>query len=85
MSEWQSGTVTHVYCELCSKHKLKSLRNFSPSFVNGITGSSLKIDNVVKHSKSDMHTRAVNMLKKPKTMDEIFGKISIGRALSISL
>ena len=48
-SEWlcydgQSSTVTHVYCELCSKHadKLKYLRNFSPSFVNGINGSSLK-------------------------------------------
>ena len=49
LSEWlcydgQSGTVTHVYCELCSEHddKLKSLHNFSPSFMNGITGSSLK-------------------------------------------
>ena len=46
LSEWlhydgQSGTVTCVYCELCSKHadKLKSLRNFNPFFVNGITGS----------------------------------------------
>ena len=53
----QLGTLTRVYCELCSEHddKLKSLRNFSPSFVNGITGSSFKKDNVVKHSKSDMH------------------------------
>ena len=40
----QPDTVTRVYCELCSKHadKLKSLRNYSPSVVNGITGSSLK-------------------------------------------
>ena len=44
LSEWlrydeQSGTVTRMYCELCSKHddKLKSLHNFSPSFMNGIS------------------------------------------------
>ena len=74
LSEWlcydgQSDTMTRVYCQLCSKHddKLKSLCNFSPSFVNGITGSSLNKDNVVKLSKSDTHTRAVIMSKKPKT------------------
>ena len=49
LSEWlrydeQSGIVTRMYCELCSKHadKLKSLHIFSPSFMNGITGSSVK-------------------------------------------
>ena len=51
LGEWlrydeESGCVTRVYCELCSKHsdKLKSLRNFSPAFVGGVTGSALKKD-----------------------------------------
>ena len=76
--------MTRVYCELCSKHsdKLKSLRNFSPAFVGGVTGSALKKDNVVKHSKSDMHTRAVSMSRKPKTRNDIFRDTPIGRALA---
>ena len=89
LGEWlrydeQSGCVTHVYCELCSKHsdKLKSLCNFSPTFVGGITGSVLIKDNVIKHSKSDMHTRAVNMSRKPKTRNDIFRATPIGRALA---
>ena len=76
--------VTRVYCELCSKHsdKLKSLCNFSPAFVGGVTGSALKKDNVVKHSKSDMHTRAVSMSRKPKTRNDIFRATPIGRSLA---
>ena len=50
--------------------------------MNGITGSSLKKDNVVKHSKSGTHTSSVNMSKNPKMTDEIFGRTPIGRALS---
>ena len=79
-----SGCVTRVYCELCTTHadSLRALRNFSPSFIYGITGGALKKDNVVKHSKSDMHTKAVNLSKNPKTVDEIFRSTPIGRALS---
>ena len=39
------GCGTHTQCDLCTKQK--TLCNFSSLFVNGITGSGLKKDNVV--------------------------------------
>ena len=38
--------VRCAYCVLCAKHRerLRSFRNFSDAFVNGITGSALKRD-----------------------------------------
>ena len=90
LSEWlcydgQSGNVTCVYCELCSKHadKLKYLCNFSPSFVNGITGSPLK-KTTLSSIQNRTHTRSVNMSKKPKMIDEIFGTTPIGKPLVCS-
>ncbi|KAJ8376800.1 hypothetical protein SKAU_G00073800 [Synaphobranchus kaupii] len=52
--------VVKIQCALCSKHKakLKGLRNFSPAFVNGIEGNSLKKDNAKKHFQSEMHQKA---------------------------
>ena len=89
LNEWlryeeTSGNVTRVFCDLCMKHadKLKSLRNFSPAFVNGISGSALKKDNVIKHLKSDMHARAVSLSHQPKSRDEIFRATPIGRAIA---
>ncbi|KAJ8279852.1 hypothetical protein COCON_G00069180 [Conger conger] len=52
--------VVAIKCALCSKHKakLEGLRNFSPAFINGIEGNSLKKDNVKKHFQSEMHQKA---------------------------
>ena len=55
------------FCELCHKHRdrLRAIRNFSSAFIDGVTGSALKKDNVAKHKKSDMHSKAVNMERMP--------------------
>ena len=54
------------FCELCHKHRdrLRAIRNFNSAFIDGVTGSALKKDNVVKHKKSHMHSKAVNMERK---------------------
>ena len=58
-----TGDVVLIRCDLCARHegKLRALRNFSASFVKGITGNALKKDNVVKHGKSDMNRKAVDL------------------------
>ena len=63
-SEKATGAaVTLIFCQLCRQHEssLRGLRNFSRSFVDEISGTALKKDNVVKHSKSDMHSKVVGM------------------------
>ncbi|KAK1168703.1 hypothetical protein AOXY_G9529 [Acipenser oxyrinchus oxyrinchus] len=57
--------VVRIQCGLCNKHKakIKDLRNFSPAFVNGIEGASLKKDNVKKHFQSEMHQKAAALEK----------------------
>ena len=61
--------MTKVFCKLglCQKHvdRLKGIRNFNSGFVNGITGTGLKKDNVIKHKKSDMHSKAENIERLP--------------------
>jgi len=39
-------SAVRIWCVLCTKHRerLRSFRNFSDAFVNGITGSALKRD-----------------------------------------
>jgi len=39
-------SAVHIWCVLCAKHRkwLRSFRNFSDAFVNGITGFALKRD-----------------------------------------
>ena len=53
----EAGYVTKINCTLCSKYqdKLKYLKNFSTAMITGITGSSIKKDNVKKHATSDAH------------------------------
>ena len=55
----EAGYVTKINCTLCSKYqdKLKYLKNFSTAMITGITGSSIKKDNVKKHATSDAHVR----------------------------
>ena len=68
LNEWlrydvKEGKVTRIFCALCTKHeeRLRVLRNYSVSFVQGILGTSLKKDNVSKHSNSDMHRKACDL------------------------
>ena len=57
------------------------MRNFSSAFVNGITETALKKDNVCKHQQSDMHGKAVNMKWQP-TINEIYSSMPLGRAFA---
>ena len=66
--DYTAGCVVRVYCEMCLKHAERLTRNYSPSFVNGVTGSSLKKDNIVEHSKSDVHKKAISITKRPMTI-----------------
>ncbi len=85
-SEKDKTVVKQVYCRLCRKFssKLRAIRNFNDKFVNGISGNSLKKDNVVKHSKSDMHGHAVNFEKNPGplSLDAIYKSTPLGRAFA---
>ena len=52
-------------------------------FVHGITGSALEKDNAVKHSKSDIHKKAVSLERQPtRTINEILRNTPIGRAVA---
>ena len=45
-------------------------------------GNALKKDNVVKHSKSDMHKKAISLERQPtRTINEILRSMPIGRAV----
>ena len=51
--------------------------------MHGITGSALEKDNVVKHSKSDIHKKAVSLERQPtRTINEILRSMPIGRAVA---
>ena len=77
------GKVTRIFCALCSKHqdRLRAVRNFSSAFVDGITETALKKDNVCKHQRSDMHGKAVNMEREP-TINEIYSSTPLWRAFA---
>ena len=64
------GFVTRVHCELCSKHadRLKSLRNYLVYLLLMALQGVLRKHNV-KHSKSDMHKKAVSIPRRPRTID----------------
>ena len=46
----------------------------------GITGSSIKKDNVKKHATSDAHVKAVNLENKPKSVQDLYHNTVIGKA-----
>ena len=69
-----NGEVDRIRCLLClNEDRLLAIRNYSTgAFVHGITGSELEKDNVVKHSKSDIHKKAVSLERQPtRTTNEI--------------
>ena len=65
-----NGEVDRIRCLLClNEDRLRAIRNYSTgAFVHGITGSALEKDNVVKHSKSDIHEEAVSLERQPTRM-----------------
>ena len=67
-----SGFVTRVHCELCSKHadRLKSLRNYLVHLLLMALQGVLRKHNI-KHSKSDMHKKAVSIPRRPRTIDDL--------------
>lgn len=79
----ENNRVTKIYCCLCrsKEQSLRGLRNFNPSFINGIQGASLKKDNCIKHVKSEMHKYASNNQNKPKSLNEFFANTSIGKSM----
>lgn len=90
LNEWlrydvKEGKVTRIFCSLCTKHqeRLRGLRNYSVSFVQGILGTALKKDNVSKHSNSDMHRKACDLERRPAiTLSQIYSTTPIGRAMA---
>ena len=61
----------------------KAIRNYSPAFIDGIVGSALKKDNVAKHQKTDMHSKAVNMELQPtRTINSILTSTPLGKAFA---
>ncbi len=77
-----NGIVSRVHCRLCAKFasRLQSAsRNFSLQFANGITGPSLKKDNIEKHMKSDAHNRAETLERGPLSIDQFFKDTAIGK------
>ena len=51
--------------------------------MHGITGSALEKDNVVKHSKLDIHKKAVSLERQPtRTINELLRSMPIGRAIA---
>lgn len=59
--------VIKIRCKVCSEFRtrLKNVRNFSTAFIDGISGPSLKRDNVKKHSTSVMHLHAMRIHEQP--------------------
>ena len=80
-----NGEVDRIRCLLyLNEDRLRAIRNYSTgAFVHGIIGSALEKDNVVKHSKSDIHKKAVSLERQPtRTMNEILRSTPIGRAVA---
>ena len=68
LGEWlcfgeHGGKVERITCALCCKHRdrLRAVWNYSVAIVDGFCSTALKKDNVVKHSHSDMHSKARQM------------------------
>ena len=63
--EIECGIAQKITCKICRKHedRIKLISNFSRSFVQGISGDSMKTDNIWKHLKTDMNIRALQTWK----------------------
>ena len=82
-----NGEVDRIRCLLCwNEDRLRAIRNYRTGafvHVHGNTESALEKDNVVKHSKSDIHKKAVSLERQPtRTINEILRSTPIGRAVA---
>ena len=68
--------VTKVTCEVCQNHqsRLRALRNFSSTFIDGNINGAIKKDTVVKHAKTDIHIKAMGIDAKPQATDLFFSR-----------
>ena len=79
--EETAGRVTCIKCKLCIRHenKIKYLKNFNKAFIEGVRGSSIKKDQVVKHAGTESHRRAEGLDKDPLSVNELLQKTAIGK------
>lgn len=77
--------ANRIWCDLCLRHedRIKYLRNFNRSMIEGATGEQIKKDQVDKHAKSLMHLKALDLDLKPGTLDEIYKETPLGRSITI--
>ena len=54
----------------------------TPKLQSGVTGSALKRDGAGKHAKSDTNVKAVNLMNKPKSLDELYRTTPIGKCMA---
>ena len=82
----ESGQVKSVSRLLCAKHhdKLQCVRNYSDSFVKGIERTAIKKENILKHQKSEQHTRALRYESEPMSMLDVYSKTPLEKALANS-
>ena len=61
--------MAKLKCIICKRFvdKLQSSRNFSPAFVDGST--NLRTSSFMDHAKSNIHKRAMLLLKKEQSTD----------------
>ena len=59
--------VALLRCSVCKRfeERIKSSRNFSPAFIDGT--SNLRTSSFKDHAKSDMHGRAMHLLRKEQS------------------
>ena len=59
--------VSHLKYSVCERFvdKLRGCRNFSPAFIEGST--NLRTSSFKDHARSDMHERAMRLLKKEQS------------------
>ena len=83
------NSVVRVWCAVCAKYenRIRGIRNFSDSFIRGVTGSAIKKDNITKHIKTDCHIRAEKLSNGTLSLSttELLTKTLIGKMNEIIL
>ena len=61
--------VKSIACSVCTmfNYKLKSMRNYTPAFIDGSV--NFRTSSFKDHASSDMHARAMMLLKRKKAVD----------------
>lgn len=77
--EKENHKVSRISCKICKEYegKIKYCRNFNRAFIDGVSGC-IKKDNLIKHCRSDMHVKALEMANRPAARD-FFTATPLGR------